>query len=187
MRKMIEPGSEGYEPLTPKTSGVIGGRLWIGEGHILSVEDHFFFQRYRRFYFKDIQAVWVQNTPAAALWAIFWIVCALPFLFLAFSFPGGARTISGIATAFCLAMLLVNHQRGQSCSVYIQTAVQTRKIAALKRRKRAEDVLEILRPWIQMAQEEAGAAGGSVRSAPSAGKSAARSGEESLDGGSAFS
>jgi hypothetical protein len=134
--------------------------LWLGRDHLLSVCSSGFAEQYRRFFLRDIAAITVQRTRR---WMIGNIVLGTIlgiFGLIAVAVLGsGAGAETGFAT-FLLVMvvgpslvgLVVNLLRGPTCSVRIQTAVQTREIPAVGRLKAADKLLAELTPLIQAAQ-----------------------------------
>ena len=51
--------------------------LWLGPDHIMSVRSNGYMETYKRFYFRDIQAVVIQTTSARTIWNI---VMVLPLI-----------------------------------------------------------------------------------------------------------
>src|SRR5436309_15206831 len=81
-------------------------RVWLGEHHVLLVAGRTFFESYRRFFLKDIQAVIIRRTHAGKIWTGVW---ALAFVFfagiaLAINDPVGTPVLVGIAAPFGIAM-----------------------------------------------------------------------------------
>jgi uncharacterized integral membrane protein len=131
---------------------------WLGSDHLLVVEVANFTERYRRFYFRDIQAVLVQVTRARLF--IFLLLLVPLLLFLAV-LVAAAVDISQrpmqwddwAALAFwgtpCIGFLicmLLNYRRGVTCSVHLRTAVQTQKLMGLSRWRAAEKFIAELQP-----------------------------------------
>lgn len=131
--------------------------LWLGDDHILLVTDSTIGERYRRFYFADIQgfawrrtAWWLVNAAcllviAAGLGAIAWA---------AFDEPAG-RLAMGFIVAVPLVFALIQLFRGPTCACFIKTAVQFERLAPLSRARSLHKVLARLRPLIEQAQAAA--------------------------------
>src|SRR5437868_5417157 len=128
-------------------------RAWLGEQHILLVTGRTFFESYRRFFFKDVQAVIVRRTHIGKIWSGVW---ALVFVFfagiaLAVNDPIGTPVLVGIAAPFGLAMI-ANLLLGPTCACYIRTAVQIERVPAVSRLRAARQFLAIVEPFIIEAQ-----------------------------------
>jgi hypothetical protein len=142
------------------------GSLWLGPDHLLSVETNGYTETYKRFYFRDIQAILIQQTKSY-LWGN--IVCgllSLPFLIItllavmvapknASGWDGG--TIGGVVFLGCIAglfllILVLNLFHGRTCKVFIRTAVQIEQLPSLNRVRKAGRVLSKIRPLIAAAQ-----------------------------------
>src|SRR5580698_2302749 len=65
--------------------------LWLGGDHLLLVETSGFTENYKRFYFRDIQAITVQETRRGQVWNfIRGGVLLLSTFTMFFSWPSGA-------------------------------------------------------------------------------------------------
>ena len=128
-------------------------RLWLGEDHVLLVLNHCFHERYRRFFFADIQAVTVCRTHAGKVWTAVWAMMFLFFGGIALMVPAGVATVvlASMAAPFGL-LLLGNIALGPTCSCYVWTAVQTERVSAITRVRTARKFLERVQPKITEAQ-----------------------------------
>ena len=138
-------------------------RLYLGPDHLLQVASNGYSETYKRFYFRDIQAIIFRKTK----WGLFWSCVlgglALPGAIVAIWFISPLGPTSdpnrvmlsiawlGVATLFGLP-LLVNIFAGPTCVCHVQTAVQTEKIPSLNRLKRARKILTQLKPLIGTVQ-----------------------------------
>lgn len=131
--------------------------LWLGQDHVLAVDRTMASEEYRRFYFRDIEAVIIRRTVARQVWN--WVLLAL-ILISAGPFVAAWRS-SGegglLATAICVAVfwlifMLVNTLRGGTCQTHIRTAVQIEELPSLSRLPVARKVLARLEPLIVAAQ-----------------------------------
>lgn len=148
---------------TPRRFSVVGvGRvsLWLGSDHLLLVDRNNYTENYKRFYFRDIQAITVQKTSRRAIWNA---VLAVPFAFCLFGFivsmtpPRSESGIVGtivlsIFLAILLVPILINNIRGAACACQLRTAVQTEDLGSLSRVRQTRKVLDKIRPLIVAAQ-----------------------------------
>lgn len=124
---------------------------------MLLVQGRTFFESYRRFFLKDIQAVIIRRTHIGKIWTGVW---SLAFLFfagiaLAVNDPVGTPVLVGIAAPFGLAMI-VNLLLGPTSACYIRTAVQMEPVPALSRLRAARQFMALVEPLIAEAQGELG-------------------------------
>jgi hypothetical protein len=155
-----------YRRLKLGGAGLFGvSSLWLAADHLLVVEDAGYVEKYRRFYFKDIQALIVQQTSLRMWWnlglGVCIAACLVILLLIASDSSSQAVVLISVGSVFALIFgvpLLINILRGPTCSVSVRTAVQTQKIPNLVRRNKADKLLEILKPVITAAQTSAPAA-----------------------------
>lgn len=130
--------------------------LWLGKDHLLVVDDAGYSETYRRFYFRDIQALIVRKTTAYRTGLVVWgILFALPF---AASFAPQERALKVFWWVFAgllLVGLLVHASKGFTCHVTLHTAVHKEVLPAWKRLRSARRGLERLKPRVLEAQTEA--------------------------------
>ncbi|HZJ15599.1 MAG TPA: hypothetical protein VFD27_11140 [Chthoniobacteraceae bacterium] len=147
-----------YKPLRGRGSSVIARtRLWEGPDHLLFVTSWPTGEGYRRFFFRDIQALVIRNT-SRRMWVniILFVLAAITVgPILAFSDRGSASlTAAGIVGGFWLLLVLLNSLLGPTCETHIQTAIQTERISSLGRLRTAQKVLARIQPRILAAQSE---------------------------------
>lgn len=125
-------------------------RLYEGSDHLLWVETIMGQEHYRRFYYKDIQAIVLQRTRVHHFWSVAWSLPALLFgiLSLAASGPAYVSTFLCIFFLICLGLNLIF---GSSCTIYLQTAVQLQQIT-LGRLYKARRVVDRLKDRIEREQ-----------------------------------
>lgn len=130
-------------------------RVWLGEDHVLVVQSRGYTETYRRFFFKDIQAIVLHRTHMGKTWNGIWGGLGLFFLVLAAVVQDrvGSVVLLCFAAPFVLA-LLVNVLLGPMCACSIRTAVQTERIPALNRLRRTQQFIARLEPFIVGAQGE---------------------------------
>ena len=136
--------------------------LWVGADHLLSVGADNFRESYKRFYFRDIQAILVQKSDRFRTWNIIlgmMMVFMLVFLFACL--PKGEGWTSdhidgvsffGVIVALLVLILVLHLVRGQTCRTFLRTAVQIEELHSLSRINAALRVLAELQPLIVAAQ-----------------------------------
>ena len=142
--------------------------LWEGKDHLLLIDTNGYTENYRRFYFRDIQAISIGQTNGRAVWNGIWgaltgVTAALwlPH-FASLQGPPALWEIlvaSGTILLFGLP-LIINNLLGTACVCLIQTAVQHEELAPLRRVRAANRIIQRLMPAITAAQ-------GVVQTAPS--------------------
>lgn len=131
--------------------------LWLGADHLLSLDFTVAAESYRRFYFRDIEAIVVQRNGVRTAWTwgfvVITLVTAGPF---AIGFANSRDTAQGvtaaIAAAFGVVLLLVNWLRGPSVSVFIRTAAQVELLPSLNRLSTAQKGIARIRERITEVQ-----------------------------------
>ncbi|HSY42527.1 MAG TPA: hypothetical protein VK811_01365 [Candidatus Acidoferrum sp.] len=132
--------------------------LWLGPDHIMSVRSNGYMETYKRFYFRDIQAVVIQTTSARTIWNIVMVLpligCLTGLMASLTSNPQNevAILIWLILSAMLLLVVLINNVRGPSCACYLRTAVQIERLPSLNRVRKARRVLNRIRPLMAAVQ-----------------------------------
>jgi hypothetical protein len=158
-------GAKVYRRLPGRESGLLSySRLWLGPDHLLLARTTFFSEEYKRFYFRDIQAIVMRKTRRHLFWG--WMCAALfglciVVLFIGF-FDMSGRSIqssdivgiivTGGSALVCLFFLYLNFVLGPGCICYVRTAVQIEELSPLKRFRTARKVIERLKPNIEKEQ-----------------------------------
>ena len=125
--------------------------LWLGPDHLLSINSSSYSERYKRFYFADIQAFFIFPSPRRVIWN--WMLAAiLTMHLLVFLWIGSFGTVLAIVLVILAIPLTINNLLGPTCSVYLQTAVQVEELPSLSRVRRTNRVLERIRPLIATVQ-----------------------------------
>jgi hypothetical protein len=125
--------------------------LWQGPDHLLWVEGSIAQERYKRFYFKDIQAMILRPNQRRLLWAIPLVLLVLLFLGIA-AFSRGPSYVSTSMAVLGVGCLLVHWLQGPGCDVFLQTAVQREKLTTLARVNKALKVLDRIKALAEAAQ-----------------------------------
>lgn len=131
-------------------------RLWLGDDHVLSVGSSLIGERYRRFYFRDIQALVWRATADWWVRASLWFAFASPCAFGVANTTGAGRVSFAAAAALFIVLAVVEVARGKTCACFVKTAVQFERLPSLNRERALRRMLAQLRPRIVEAQ--AGAA-----------------------------
>ncbi len=125
--------------------------LWQGPDHMLSAETVMATESYRRFYFREIQAISVQKTGMYHVYSfIFGLPGALALMMgtMGNTWPQPCLVFSAMAGL----LVSINLLRGPTCVCHIRTAVQNVKIRALVRMRRLDKILAQVKPLIAEAQ-----------------------------------
>ena len=133
--------------------------LWEGTDHLLSVKGTRFFEQYRRFYYRDIQALVLQRrarSGSIGVWLLAITLCVLFTLLgsLAINAPKLLHysywIINSLFFLFLVCRLVVSLK--YSCRCYIQTAVTWEELPSLYRMGDAQKALDRIRTRITEAQ-----------------------------------
>ena len=133
--------------------------LWLGQDHLLGIDSTGYSESYKRFYFRDIQAVTIRLTSRRQIWnAVLGstgVLCLGGWLLYLLSQgrPGLGETLAtvGIMLFFGVPFLL-NNLFGPTCVCHLHTAVQTEELPSLNRLPKTRRILNRLRPLIAQAQ-----------------------------------
>ena len=129
--------------------------LWLGKDHLLSVESTGFMEKYKRFYFRDIQVFTIRKTTWREVWNFIWALLLVISLALAISVSSmpWKLVFGSLATLFLLGLTL-NTAAGPTCICHVRTAVQVEELASLRRVRSAQKILARIRPLIAALQGE---------------------------------
>jgi hypothetical protein len=127
--------------------------LWMGGDHLLLVDQTGYTETYKRFYFRDIQAVLIRKTAKGAVVSSVLGLLALLFVFWALAvvnLPGRVTLwiIGGLFAFFAL----INLWRGPTCVTQFKTPVQTEEVPSWNHLRAARKGLDRIRPRILEAQ-----------------------------------
>ncbi len=135
-------------------------KLWLGADHLLAVTSTGYWENYKRFYFRDIQAFVIRpNRRGRVVNIVLAVLAFLPLLgALSVALGGnpdyGLAVFWGIVAGILLVCLIVNTVRGPTCKVHVKTAVQMEELPSLRRVWRAHKLLNFLQPLLAEAQGE---------------------------------
>lgn len=144
-----------YLKLPGARKGVLNSSsLWMGEDHCLLVRNTRFSEVYKRFYYKDIQAILIRQGPrffVPPYWFIGVLISGIAsIVFLAI----GRREAMWFSLA-CLIGLVIwlsVESLFRSCTTHVKTAVSLEELTALSRTRYALRALDILRSKIEGVQ-----------------------------------
>jgi len=146
-------GEKVYRRLPGREAGLLNySRLWLGPDHLLLARTTFFSEEYKRFYFRDIQAVVTRRTERREILSVILAFTAIVFGVMSVFTTSGWRIFLSVMTGIVLLALLVNWLRGPTCVCHLRTAVQTEELSPLKRFRATRKVIERLKPTIEKAQ-----------------------------------
>jgi hypothetical protein len=125
-----------YRKLPGVRRGILSGAsLWLGNDHILHVRNTRFAEDYRRYYFTDIEAIYLQKTarflppPAAIIGVIAGVIAVFSFSFADSKLGVEAWLAFLVGIALYAVWLCVF----RSCVCSIQTALGTDRLSCLHR------------------------------------------------------
>ena len=127
--------------------------LWAGKDHLLYLFSTGYTEEYKRFYYRDIQAIVTRKTGRGAAWNLFSALFLFFFALLAFT-----RTTTAPAVVFwvlaglALLILTVNLLRGPTCICHLLTAVSREELPSLSRERIAKKTIDLLKPLIEGVQ-----------------------------------
>jgi hypothetical protein len=129
--------------------------LWLGKDHLLCIDSSGYTETYKRFYFRDIQAVTIVATNRRTVWngvlLVPIVICLVGLATSLFSLPrkDGAVIVTWVIfTAVFAVPLLINNILGPTCNCHLRTAVQIEELPSLSRVRRARKVLDRVHPFI---------------------------------------
>lgn len=154
-----------YQRLPGRGTQVEGGRwiavtralctVWMARDHLLLISRGGYTEHYKRFYFRDIQAVIIRKTAASFVGNIVLTILALGAILLAAAVQDiAARIVWAIIGGLFAFFTLLSLWRGSSCVTHIKTAVQTEHLAAWNRMRAARKGMAMIRPRLLEAQGE---------------------------------
>jgi hypothetical protein len=142
-----------YRRLSGRDAGLLSySRLWLGPDHLLLARTAFFSEEYKRFYFRDIQAVVTRRTERREILTVILIFTTVVFGVLAAFTDAVWHAVLVVITLTLFVALLVNWLRGPTCVCHLRTAVQTEELSPLKRSRATRRVIDKLKPNIERAQ-----------------------------------
>jgi hypothetical protein len=152
----MEPDRERYRKLPGHRRGFIFGRsVWMGSDHLLLVKSARFREEYKRFYFRDIQAIVTARTPRfhistrAALIGVLWGAACGPAA-ASGAAPRLLWFLAAIAVGLAIAWAYISAARSCRCRIY--TAVSSDELPSVYRTWTARRFLAKVEPAVAQAQ-----------------------------------
>lgn len=143
-----------YRKLPGQRRGLVSGAsLWSGSDHLLSVKSNRFQENYKRFYYRDIQAIVVTRVPRFLISTRSLAAGALllaGLLFARFGLPGVSNWIWLLPAVLAAAWIYVSAAHSCTCRLY--TAVSREDLPSVYRTWTARRVLAELEQRIGQAQ-----------------------------------
>lgn len=143
-----------YTRVAPLRSHLGGySSLWVAQDHVLAVTSSGYTDNYKRFYFRDIQGILVEDSDRSfyikisfsLLLAALLIICVL----------SGATWSSYLFWTLILGTpIVMDIVKGPTCKVFLVTQVQSVRLKAISRRARLEKFLQAVQPLIEAAQAD---------------------------------
>jgi hypothetical protein len=165
-----------YQRLARSRFGMSGiGTLWLGPDHLLLVTNTFAVERYRRWFFREIQALTARRSARRLIWNVavggggLLIAIGALACFAGASQPGAAGDrdalqvfgwIFAVMAGACFALALVNTLLGPGCTIHVQTPFGVERLSVPNRLGAFRKILARIEPLLEAAQ---------IRSEPSAG------------------
>ncbi|MGO9227648.1 MAG: hypothetical protein ACLQKA_00360 [Bryobacteraceae bacterium] len=156
----MEQNRERYRKLPGRRRGFLfGSSVWLGPDHLLLVKSARFREEYKRFYFRDIQAIVTANAPRLhistrfLLIAVLWLWALGTVGVMEREHPAGS-SIEWIPWAVAAVLLVawIYISAGWSCRCRIYTAVSSEPLPSLYRTWTARRFLKKVEPYLAQAQ-----------------------------------
>lgn len=145
-------------------------RLFLGDDHLLIATSTYYYERYKRFYLADIQALTIQKSAAGAVLNL--ALGTIAGLWAALALAGYMNQWDAAAQIVCITIagiflggLLINTAFGPTCQTHVLTAVHEEPLHCLGRLYTALRVVEYLREVIENVQGTVGDLSGPAESA----------------------
>jgi hypothetical protein len=149
----VEKGRIAYRKLPGRRRGIMfGSSVWLGPDHLLLVKSARFREEYKRFYFRDIQAIVTAKAPRFHLSTRSALVAALLLGTLPVAIPRPALLAAVCGAALLAIALWIYISAAESCRTRIYTAVSSDELTSVYRNWTARKFLEQVQPHIAQAQ-----------------------------------
>jgi hypothetical protein len=128
--------------------------LWLGDDHLLCLDNETFRENYKRFYYRDIQAI---TTRKINRWKdrnmLTW-AGGLAGGMVGVSLTVGGNEILWSIAAILALILFISWIRKPTCVCHLYTSVHTEELPSLKRLRTVRKAMSLLKPLIERAQGE---------------------------------
>jgi hypothetical protein len=143
-----------YKRLPGRSNGFLNSAtLWEADDHLLLVESHRVSESYRRFFYRDIQAVVICRTESGLMMSLVLGLLAAVLGASGYMVGDVAGVTMGVFAGVFLLFALLNLLGGPTCRCTLRTAVQTQHLPSLNRLRKARKALARLQPKIAAFQE----------------------------------
>ena len=142
-------GATQYRKFPGSSGMLLKTKLWLGPDHVLRVRRSLFSEEYRRYYFRDIQAIVLIEKDSLALY--FYVLAGMVALgagLLLYNRHPAWAAVTGLLSAF-VAML---GWQNQDCICALKTAVSNDVLRPLGRLRYARPAIALLREAVEAAQ-----------------------------------
>ncbi len=140
-----------YRKLSRRAGSLIShSQLWKGSDHLLLVKEVGCAEEYKRFHYRDIQALVVIRSKAYAFWAVFLPVLALLLGGVVYT-VGDVGSVGGWIAAL-VVWFVVHLVRGPTCKCWIQTGINLERLIMFKRTAQVRKFMARVQPDIVSAQ-----------------------------------
>ena len=132
--------------------------LWLGTDHLLHVINRGYTEEYKRFDYRDIQALMIRATSTGTILSIILgVIAGINIFILAlgrfvWSWSQVALIPLAISSGFWALCFLLELAAGPTCSCYLRTAVQFEQLPSLFRVRKAHKAIDLLRARIENVQ-----------------------------------
>ncbi len=145
-----------YRRLPGRAGVFIRHSLWMGPDHLLRVRANPFAQEYRRYYFKDIQALVLTELPHPLAYFFYSFTAFFAILFVVLISSG--HPVWATLCALSALLLFWLGARIPDCATRILTRVSSDRLPSLKKLHTARKALAMIRTEIAGTQGELDAA-----------------------------
>jgi hypothetical protein len=126
--------------------------IWLADDHLLLRESIYgLSESYKRFYFRDVQAIVIRRSPRWIAWIVAWTLLCLLFFFCAIN-TGWRIWAWPFFSALCFILTMVQLARGPTCVTHLVTAVQRELLGSLNTLRKARRAFKTLVPLIEEKQ-----------------------------------
>jgi hypothetical protein len=127
--------------------------VYLGDDHLLHAKQIMLFEKYRRFYFSDIEAISFSKSNRWIWFSVVWGFLLFCSLFWYLGHGTWFYVVGAIFTFGFGGLLISNLIGGPTYVVNIQTAAQIRRLRPVEREKQLIRFQEIVVPMIMLAQQ----------------------------------
>lgn len=132
-------------------------RGYLAEDHLLCVEKRYFVESYKRFYYRDIEAIVVAQLSYLRAIFITGLVLLGICVVMAIMVPDqGVSLFFAVVSGIIGLFILIDMMRGRPCIAILRTAVQSEDLSFMGRMPTARKCLKQLVPLIEAAQTPPG-------------------------------